>query len=327
MFRPLFAQAALVLGLLAAASEAPSQDKKKPDDKKAAVKMPAGTFITPQEAGPDFAIQGEYVGEIPGKGRYAAQVVARGEGAFDIHFLAGGLPGAGWAGKSRAKVAAKLADGKAAFADAVWSGTVAGGVLTGTSGGAEFTLKRVERQSPTAGAAPPPGAVVLFDGKSAEGWKGGQIVEGGLLYCGATSVKAIGAGKLHIEFRTPFRPKASGQGRGNSGVYLFGKEIQVLDSFGLGGEKNEGGAFYGSARPAVNMCLPPLTWQTYDVEIRQTDKGELAATVLHNGVRIHEDFPLKVPAARTAPVNLQHHGNYVVYRNIWFVPAADGKSK
>src|SRR4029077_939988 len=99
-------------------------------------------------------------------------------------------------------------------------------------------------------------------------WGCAKLAEEKFLFRGATTKDNLPVGKLHLEFRTPYQPKAGGQGRGNSGVYILGKEIQVLDSFGLKGENNECGGFYGSAKPAVNMCLPPLTWQTYDVEIK-----------------------------------------------------------
>jgi hypothetical protein len=306
--------ALLVASFALAVSSAAAFDEKKEQPKKPDV------FTSAAEAGPDYAIQGEYEGTV-GKDKAGAQVFALGDGKFDVYFLTGGLPGAGWDTKGRTKIEAKTDSGKTNLVNKTWKGEIANGVLKGTGpDAAPFELKKVERKSKTLGDKPPQGAIVLFDGSSADEWKNGKIVETNLLNCGTDSKKGIGTGKLHVEFRTPFQPKARGQGRGNSGVFVQGVEIQVLDSFALEGKADECGAFYGKSKPAVNMCLPPLSWQTYDVEMKEKD-GNIVATVWHNGVLVHENFVLKKGPIKPATINLQNHGNPVHYRNIWFAEA------
>jgi hypothetical protein len=199
---------------------------------------------------------------------------------------------------------------------------------------AEFP--RVERASPTMGTAPPPGSVVLFDGKENNHFPKAHVTEDNLLMEGATSEDKFTDCTLHIEFRLPYMPDARGQARGNSGLYLQGRyEIQMLDSFALSGEDNECGGLYKIARPKVNMCFPPLAWQTYDVEFTAAKYDATGAktanarfTVKHNGVLIHENQ--EAPAITTAapvkeentpgPIYLQNHGTPVRYRNIWVLP-------
>jgi hypothetical protein len=309
----------LAAALLALASSLPAADD-------------GDVFIEPAEAGPDFAVQGEYVGE-----NSAAQVIALGGGKFHIVGWSHGLPGAAFDAERKAEVDAERVGDRVTFREQGWTGAIDGGTLTGTSDdGKTWTLQKTERQSPTLGAKPPAGAVVLFDGKDADAWLGGKMDARGLLQCGTKSKRAFGDCTLHVEFRIPFRPGARGQGRGNSGVYLQDRyEVQVLDSFGLAGENNECGGIYGLVKPLVNMCLPPLTWQTYDIEFesakfdndgRKTQPAVM--TVRHNGVLIHDhvEVPRATNAAghpegpEPAPIQLQNHGNPVFFRNIWIVP-------
>ena len=282
----------------------------------AAGETPKKTYDTPEAAAadPDFAIQGEYVAENVG-----VQVVALGNNLFKVVTYRGGLPGAGWNGKEKQEAEEDTA-GVQDLID-------------------QLKLKKTERQSPTIGLRAPAGAVVLFDGTKEsleKHWKpGAKITEDGLLVQGCTSTDTFQDFSLHIEFRTPYMPHARGQGRGNSGLYYQGRyETQMLDSFGLEGLDNETGGIYTIRRPDVNTCLPPLTWQTYDVDYTAAkyEDGKKVAdpriSVRLNGTLVHQDVELPKsttaaplgPGPEPGPIYLQDHGNPVRYRNIWVLP-------
>jgi hypothetical protein len=299
------------------------------------------TYTDPKEAGIDFKIQGEYAGKDANGDAWGAQVIALGDGKFDIVGYRGGLPGDGWKRGDETKPGSgKLEGEKAKFEGKGenWTAEANGEVLTVAHDGKQIAeLKKVNRKSSTLGAQAPQGALVLFDGSSADKFENGKIAEADgekvLAASNPASKQKLGDHSMHIEFRTPFMPKARGQGRGNSGVYLQGRyECQVLDSFGLSGENNECGGIYTVAKPIVNMCLPPLSWQTYDIDFtaaKYNDKGEKTAparaTIKHNGVVIHDNLELKPTPGFHAEgpgpdsLYLQDHGNPVVFRNIWVV--------
>ncbi len=301
-----------------------------------------GPAVTdPAKADADFAFQGEYAGEVPapdGKKNVGVQVIALGGGKFHAVAYPGGLPGAGWSGEEKIEADGALKDGAAVFSSDAGTGTIRNGELSvvDKNGNPIATFRKIVRTSSTLGAAPPAGAVVLFDGQNADGWQNGRVEEG-LLVQGTTTKAKFGSHKLHLEFRLPYQPEDRGQGRGNSGIYLQGRyECQMLDSFGLSGEHNECGGIYSVKKPDVNMCFPPLAWQTYDIDYtaaRYDAAGKLVAsprvTIQHNGVVIHKDVELPGDRVTTAapskvgpepgPIYLQDHGNPVRYRNIWIV--------
>ena len=291
-------------------------------------------FLDAKSAGPDFAVQGEYVGTIGKERKLGIQVIALGKGGFNAVLYAGGLPGAGWDGKTKTGLKGQTAGGKVTFKGRNITGGVAAGVFSGTAeDDVAFSAKKVMRKSPTLGAKAPAGAVVLFDGSTAEHFEGGKLEAGKLLNVGVRSKRKFSNFTLHLEFRLPFMPYARGQARGNSGMYLLDQyECQVLDSFGLVGHDNECGGIYKVARPSVNMCLPPLSWQTFDVAFTAAkfDKAgkKLApavTTIRHNGVVIHEKLKLKLTAGggqsneKPGSLFLQNHGDPVRFRNIWVV--------
>jgi hypothetical protein len=212
----------------------------------------------------------------------------------------------------------------------------------------DLKLAKPEDKVDVKSEPPPKDALVLFDGKKLDDWgkrdstdpASWKILEGGIMQAQdkdiVTRLKFTGGFKVHVEFRVPYMPKAKGQQRGNSGVYVQGRyEVQILDSYGLKPEKNDCGAIYGVAAPLVNACKAPTVWQSYDIEFQspQCENGKKVAgarmTVYQNGVKIQDNVTINVnnttaglggDPCTPGPIMLQFHGDPVQFRNIWLVP-------
>jgi hypothetical protein len=289
----------------------------------------------------DFFLQGEYAGSLicAGSGTVTTglQVVALGAGKFQAVEYAGGLPGNGWDGSARRKfeggivspgVAVLRGDARRLTLRRRWAD------IQDASGKSLGRLEKIVRLSQTLRAPPPPGARALFSGRDARQFARGVVTMDHLLVAGADTCQPFGDFTLHLEFRTPYMPRARGQGRGNSGVYIQGRyEVQVLDSFGLDGADNECGSLYKQRAPLMNMSFPPLSWQTYDVDFTAprfdaagTKTRNARITVRHNGVIVQNDVEITAKTGAGAaegpnprPIKLQDHGNPVHFRNIWIV--------
>ena len=212
----------------------------------------------------------------------------------------------------------------------------------------DLKIAKPEDKMDVPGTLAPEGTIVLFDGKNLDNWvktdgktpPGWQILDGGIVQVKGGNIitkrKFDGHFKLHVEFRVPYMPKAKGQSRGNSGVYVQGRyEVQILDSYGLESKKDDCGAIYEVAAPKVNACKAPTVWQSYDIEFysAKCENGKKVAparmTVFHNGVKIHDDVKIPVDNTRAGlggdpcqpgPIMLQDHGNPVQFRNVWLLP-------
>lgn len=299
-------------------------------------------YTDPAAVDTDYAFQGEYrgwlrrVNSIRATEALGLHVIALGDGQFHGVKYYGGLPGAGWNQYARYEMDGQLNGERLELLGDESDIVIEGGVATVLShtGQRIGELRRVERVSPTMGAAPPPGAIILFGEGNSDQLVNPKVTEDGLLMAGTDTKGAWNNFRLHGEFRLPYKPKARGQARGNSGFYLQSRyEVQVLDSFGLEGVENECAALYKTRRPNVNMCLPPLQWQTYDIEFHAPKfdaEGkkieDMRITVWHNGVVVHQNQPIpsktgagKQEAPEPLPTKLQDHANPVVYRNLWLV--------
>jgi hypothetical protein len=194
----------------------------------------------------------------------------------------------------------------------------------------------------TSDDAPPSDAVILFDGTHMAAWEGGEqwnVVDGvATADKGKIQTKQhFGDIQLHIEWSAPTEIEGSGQGRGNSGVFLMGLyEVQVLDSY-----QNEtyfdgqAASIYKQTPPMANAMRPPGEWNSYDIFFNAPKfrtNGDLEkpgyVTAIHNGVLVLNHFellgpsgyteaPHYTPHAETGPIVLQYHSDPVQFRNIW----------
>ena len=203
----------------------------------------------------------------------------------------------------------------------------------------------------------PSDAIILFDGKNLDEWVQNNDkspakwdVKDGILtvnknYGNIETKRLFTNYQLHIEWREPLGLEGTGQGRGNSGVFLAstgkgddGYELQVLDAYNNKTYVNGmAGSIYKQAIPLANPARKNGEWQTYDVvwtaptfNADGSLKTAARATVFYNGVLVENNFELIGPtlyigkpvykAHGPAPIKLQAHGDKSIplsFRNIW----------
>lgn len=294
----------------------------------------------------DFAYQGEFEGKLPAddpNGRVVAlQVRANGKGRFQAIQFDHGLPGESPQSKRLAWLSGKRYEELLVLSGGPWAVLVHPEhcLLLDGDGQPVGKLARVHRESPTLGAAAPKQATVLFDGSSIDQFVDAKLTDAGLLMQGTNLLTMYQDFDLHLEFVLPYMPASNDQGRANSGLYIQSRyEVQILDSFALSTTFNGCGSIYRFRKPDVNMCLPPLVWQTYDISFTAPRWGadgkklkNARITVWHNGVKVqdHVEIPNKTghgapEEVALLPIKLQEHGAPVRFRNIWIVDrGADG---
>jgi hypothetical protein len=208
---------------------------------------------------------------------------------------------------------------------------------------------------------PPSGFTALFNGKDLTNWQGlvelpqrkkltpeqlakkqmeanekylphWKVVDGILVYDGKghslQTAKDYANFELYVDWK--ILPK------GDSGIYLRGQpQVQIWDSDTLADNlkadrgKGSGGLWNNpkdspGQKPLVKADNPIGEWNTFHIIM----KGD-NATVILNGKTVVDNAPLAnywekgKPLPATGPIELQHHGNTLWFKNIYIKELAD----
>jgi 3-keto-disaccharide hydrolase len=209
---------------------------------------------------------------------------------------------------------------------------------------------------------PPEGFTALFNGKNLDNWQGlvelpqrsklsaeelakkqqeanekylphWKIEDGVLVYDGKgqslQTAKDYGNFELYVDWKIP--PK------GDSGIYLRGQpQVQIWDSDTLEGAnlaedkgKGSGGLWNNpkgskGQKPLKKADKPIGEWNTFHIIM----KGD-NVTVFLNGEKVVDDAPLAnywekgKPLPKTGPIELQHHGDKLWFKNIYIKELKD----
>lgn len=292
------------------------------------------------EVDENYSLLGEFVGTVTiSEGKQeplGLQIRPIGDNKFDALQYAGGLPGQELHKPELLKLAGMRSGDFVILSGGPWAIFVEKDhcMLVSREGNRIGRLERIVRSSPTLGAEPPKDAIVLFDGKSTEQFVTANMTADGLLMQGADIKPMLNDFNMHVEFRLPYLPSKDDQARGNSGIYLQSRyEMQVLDSFAQEPKFNGCGSIYRYKSPDLNMCLPPLQWQTYDIVFTAprwaadgTKIRNATVTSWLNGVKVQDNVSMesKTGAGKPEepvllPTKIQDHQDQVRFRNIWAI--------
>jgi hypothetical protein len=182
---------------------------------------------------------------------------------------------------------------------------------------------RGDEKEPLKDNTPPKGFKALFNGTDLTNWKADaktkehwKVMDGVLTYDGKE--KNLKTDKdyrhfiLHVDWK--IKPK------GDSGIYLRGRpQIQIWDDpkEGSGGVWNDIDPKTGKRNmPTKVMDRKPGEWNHFEITL---EKGDLV-TVIFNGEKVVDKFLMKGASKdglpKTGPIELQHHGDPLWFKNI-----------
>jgi hypothetical protein len=196
---------------------------------------------------------------------------------------------------------------------------------------------------------PPPGFKALFNGKDLSGWQGlvelpdrakltpeqlakkqeeanrkylphWKVVDGVLTYDGKgqslQTAKDYGNFELYVDWKIGKK--------GDSGIYLRGTpQVQIWDN-----PEGSGGLYNNEKHPRKPLVVadkPVGQWNRFHILMR----GD-RVTVFLNGKEVVADTPLEnywargKPLPAKGPIELQHHGDKLWFKNIYVKELPDG---
>ena len=152
---------------------------------------------------------------------------------------------------------------------------------------------------------------------------------------------AVRAGQ-DVTLRYLARPDQSSQRLGETVRGAVARQAALLGAARFAAERHAvpdfsaGLAAASRIAPSVNGCLPPLQWQTYDIDFtnavpdandpkKPAKKSRITCKL--NGITIHDNVEIPGPTGGAwpqpegtpGPLILQGHGNPLQFRNIWVV--------
>ncbi|HOX83716.1 MAG TPA: DUF1080 domain-containing protein, partial [Chryseolinea sp.] len=182
----------------------------------------------------------------------------------------------------------------------------------------------------------PSDAIILFNGKNLDEWVSTNDPNASAKWTLGDNLFTVKKGtgniqtkrsftdyQLHLEWRIPEVINGTGQGRGNSGLFLAaigpgddGYEIQILDCYNNKTYVNgQTGSIYKQHIPLANACKKPGEWQTYDIiwtAPRFNDDGSLkspaSVSAIHNGILLQNNVEVKGKTVYIGDPSYKKHG-------------------